>query len=66
MVATPALFEEPEMSDTTNDEREGYCDGIAGRKTPQPGRSAAYVAAWLDGVVDNFRLYCLESLRAFA
>jgi hypothetical protein len=64
MVATPALFEEPEMTDTRNDEREGYCDGIAGRKTPQPGRSAAYVAAWRDGVVDHAALADLEASRA--
>lgn len=66
MVATPALFEEPEMIDTRNEQREGYCDGIAGRYSPQSGRSKYYLFAWLDGATDNLTLYCMKALRAFA
>ena len=54
------------MTDTTNDEREGYCDGIAGRKAPQPGRNAVYEGAWRDGLDDYRRLSNRKASRAAA
>lgn len=48
-------------TDTANDRREGYCDGLS-RKW-QPGRSAAYNVANIDGRRDDEKVEAIISRR---
>lgn len=45
---------EAAMDDEANDRREGYCDGMAGKR--QTGRSADYNQASKDGAMDVLML----------
>ena len=47
--------------DTANDRREGYCDGLSCKW--QPGRSAAYNAANIDGRRDDEKVEAIISRR---